>query len=41
MALKPFNSVGGFSVGEIPANVIDSSKNFIGNNANFSGNLFN
>ena len=40
MALKPFNSVGGFSVGEIPANVIDSSKNFIGNNANFSGNLF-
>ena len=39
MALKPFNSVGGFSVGEIPANVIDSNKNFTGNTANFTGNL--
>jgi hypothetical protein len=39
MALKPLNSVGGFSVGETPANVIDSNLNFTGNTANFTGNL--
>ena len=32
MALKPLNSVGGFSVGEIPANVILSNADFVSNN---------
>jgi len=32
MALKPLNSVGGFSVGEIPANVILSNADIISNN---------
>jgi hypothetical protein len=32
MALKPLNSVGGFSVGEIPANVILANADFISNN---------
>ena len=39
MALKPLNSVGGFSVGEVPSNVIYSNGDFAGNKANFSGNL--
>lgn len=39
MALKPLNSVGGFSVGEIPANVIYPNTDFSGANANFAGNL--
>jgi len=39
MALKPLNSVGGFSVGETPSNVILSNSYFIGNGANFAGNL--
>jgi cytoskeletal protein CcmA (bactofilin family) len=39
MALKPLNSVGGFSVGEIPANVIFPNTDFSGANANFAGNL--
>jgi len=39
MALKPLNSVGGFSVGETPSNVIDANLNFTGNTANFTGNL--
>jgi hypothetical protein len=39
MALKPLNSVGGFSVGEVPSNVIYSNGDFSGNKANFSGNL--
>lgn len=32
MALKPLNSVGGFSVGEIPANVILANADFVSNN---------
>ena len=39
MALKPLNSVGGFSVGESPNNVIFSNGDFAGNKANFSGNI--
>jgi hypothetical protein len=39
MALKPLNSVGGFSVGEIPANVILSNADITVNNGTFSGNL--
>ncbi len=39
MALKPLNSVGGFSVGEVPANVILPNADFIGNKANFAGNV--
>ena len=39
MALKPLNSVGGFSVGEVPANVIYPNGDFSGNKANFSGNV--
>jgi len=39
MALKPLNSVGGFSVGEIPANVIASNAYITSNGALFSGNL--
>ena len=39
MALKPLNSVGGFSVGEIPANVILPNADITANNATFSGNV--
>jgi hypothetical protein len=39
MALKPLNSVGGFSVGEVPANVIFANGDFSGNKANFTGNV--
>ena len=39
MALKPLNSVGGFSVGETPSNVIYPNGDFVGNKANFSGNI--
>ena len=39
MALKPLNSVGGFSVGETPSNVIYPNGDFAGNKANFSGNI--
>jgi len=39
MALKPLNSVGGFSVGEVPANVIFANGDFSGNKANFTGNI--
>ena len=38
MALKPFNSVGGFSVGEIPANVILANSDIFTNN--FTVNTF-
>jgi hypothetical protein len=40
MALKPFNSVAGFSVGEIPsANIILANGDITASNATFSGNL--
>ena len=39
MALKPLNSVGGFSVGETPSNVIYPNSDFSGNKANFTGNI--
>jgi len=39
MAIKQFNSVGGFSVGEVPANVIYANGDFAGNKANFTGNV--
>ena len=39
MALKPLNSVGGFSVGEIPANVILANADITANKGTFSGNL--
>lgn len=39
MALKPFNSVAGFSVGELPANVILANGDITSNNANFSVSL--
>ena len=39
MALKPLNSVGGFSVGEVPANVILANADITANNATFSGNV--
>jgi hypothetical protein len=39
MALRPLNSVGGFSVGEIPANVILANADLTVNNGTFSGNL--
>ena len=39
MALKPLNSVGGFSVGENPANVIAPNTYITSNGALFSGNL--
>jgi hypothetical protein len=37
MALKPFNSVGGFSVGEVPANVILANGDITTGNANLTG----
>jgi hypothetical protein len=39
MALKPLNSVGGFSVGEVPANVILANADITANKGTFSGNL--
>jgi len=40
MALKPFNSVAGFSVGEVPAaNIILANGDITASNATFSGNL--
>ena len=39
MALKPLNSVGGFSVGEIPANIILANGDITASAATFSGNL--
>lgn len=39
MALKPLNSVGGFSVGEIPANVILANADITANKGTFTGNL--
>ena len=39
MALKPLNSVGGFSVGEIPANIILANGDITSNNANLTANL--
>ena len=39
MSLKPLNSVGGFSVGEIPANIILANGDITANKANFSGNI--
>ena len=39
MALKPLNSVGGFSVGEIPANVILANADITANKATFNGNV--
>jgi len=39
MALKPLNSVGGFSVGEIPANVILANADITANKGTFNGNV--
>ena len=39
MALKPLNSVGGFSVGEIPANIILANGDITSNNATFTSNV--
>jgi hypothetical protein len=39
MALKPLNSVGGFSVGEIPATVILPNADITANKGTFTGNL--
>ena len=39
MALKALNSVGGFSVGEVPANIILANGDITASNATFSGNL--
>ena len=40
MALKPFNSVAGYSVGEVPsANIILANGDITASNATFSGNL--
>lgn len=39
MAIKPLNSVAGFSVGEVPANIILGNGDITANNATFSGNL--
>jgi hypothetical protein len=40
MAIKPFNSVGGFSVGEVPANVILANGDITTGNANLTSNLY-
>ena len=40
MAIKPFNSVGGFSVGESPANIILANGDITTSNANLSANLY-
>lgn len=39
MALQPFNSVSGFSVGETPNVIISNTGNITGGSANFTGNL--
>ena len=39
MALKPLNSVGGFSVGEVPANVILANADITANKGTFVGNV--
>lgn len=39
MAIKPLNSVAGFSVGEVPANIILANGDVTAKNAIFSGNL--
>ena len=39
MALLPFNSIGGFSVGEVPVNIILANGDITSNNANFTGNV--
>lgn len=39
MAIKPLNSVGGFSVGEVPANIILANGDITASNATFEGNL--
>jgi hypothetical protein len=39
MAIKPLNSVAGFSVGEVPANIILANGDVTASNATFSGNL--
>jgi len=39
MALKPLNSVGGFSVGEVPANVILPNADITANKGTFVGNV--
>jgi len=40
MAIKPFNSVAGFSVGEVPANVILANGDITTGNANLTANLY-
>jgi len=40
MAIKPFNSVGGFSVGEVPANVILANGDITTGSANLTANLY-
>lgn len=39
MAIKPLNSVAGFSVGEVPANIILGNGDITANNATFNGNV--
>ena len=39
MAIKPFNSVGGFSVGEVPANVILANGDITTGNASLTANI--
>ena len=40
MAIKPFNSVAGFSVGEVPANVILANGDITTGSANLTANLY-
>ena len=39
MAIKPFNSVAGFSVGEIPANVVLANGDIITGNIQANANI--
>ena len=39
MALKPLNSVAGFSVGEVPANIILANGDITSNNGTFTANI--
>jgi len=39
MALLPFNSTAGYSVGEIPVTIIDANGNITANRANFTANV--
>lgn len=39
MAIRTFNSVGGFSVGEVPTTIIDTSGNVTAKFASFAGNI--